>query len=67
MCDSRIFEGPSDSLFIFERDLVRIFGDFGGEALVPSQDFHAFLLHLARHASALHLPQETVEWLASLC
>ena len=36
-----------ESLFIIERDQVRVLGRQGSEAVIPLADFEAFLEHLA--------------------
>lgn len=51
-----LFEGTASTLFLLERDDVRIINRQGEEALVPLTDLLAFLLHLtAHHAAALAL------------
>jgi hypothetical protein len=46
------FEGPYRTLFLFERDAVRILSDDGGEALIPLRHGLAFLARLARLSSS---------------
>jgi hypothetical protein len=41
------FEGPSKTLFLFERNALRIITDSGGEALLPLRDCFAILARLS--------------------
>lgn len=43
------FEGPHKTLFLFERDALRILTDSGGEALLPLRDCLALFARLSSH------------------
>jgi len=47
------FEGPAFTLFLWERDTLRIISNEGEEAIVSVPDFVAFLIHLAAHHAAM--------------
>jgi len=60
------FEGPSRTLFLRDRHLLRIFAFPGGEAVLPLSDFLDFLLQLTlQHAGTLSLSRraERLTWL----
>src|SRR4051794_28849661 len=56
MSRPRHFEGPCQTLFLFERDALRILTEQGGEALVPDTDCIAFLLRLSTSAALTLFP-----------